>query len=240
VRRIRVFGPRDLAQQLLDEMDLRLDAAGMKADAVGRYSAGEFGIVLPQEAAVSPAFSLAAGQLAGRRPVFEFLLPRVTAFQQMAARYASGKLRSALSAAAAAALVAGALFGYQQWQLWRLESQWTKLQPTVRQLEGLQERIRQYRPWFDESVRGLSILRSLTEAFPEDGAVTAKTVEIRDLNTVTCTGIARDRQVLLRTIENVRKVQQFKEVALGPTRGQSPAVQFTFSFQWNEGNRNAE
>ena len=240
VRRIRVFGPRDLAQQLLDEMDLRLDAAGMKADAVGRYSAGEFGIVLPQEAAVSPAFSLAAGQLAGRRPVFEFLLPRVTAFQQMAARYASGKLRTALSAAAALAVVAGALFGYQQWQLWRLESQWTKLQPTVRQLEGLQERIRQYRPWFDESVRGLSIMRGLTEAFPEDGAVTAKTVEIRDLNTVTCTGIARDRQVLLRTIENVRKVQQFKEVALGPTRGQSPAVQFTFSFQWNEGNRNAE
>ncbi len=83
------------------------------------------------------------------------------------------------------------------------------------------------------------ILKRLTEAFPEDGSVTAKTVEIRDLNTVTCTGIARDRQVLLKTIENLRKVQQFREVALGPTRGQSPAVQFTFNFQWNEGGRNA-
>jgi hypothetical protein len=70
--------------------------------------------------------------------------------------------------------------------------------------------------------------------------VTAKTVEIRDLNAVTCTGIARDRQVLLKTIENVRKVQQFREVALGPTRGQSPAVQFTFNLQWNEGGRNAD
>ena len=239
VRRIRVFGPRDLAQQLLDEMDLRLDATGLKADAVGRYAAGEFGIQLPLEASVSPAFSLAASQLAGRRPVFEFLLPRVTPFQQMAARYASGKLRTALSAAAAVALVAGALFFYQQCQLWRLESQWTKMQPTVRQLEGLQGQIRQYRPWFDESVRGLTILRYLTEAFPEDGSVTAKTVEIRNLNTVTCTGIARNYQALLRTVEKLRAVPQIPDVNLGPTRGQSPALQFTFNFQLSEGGRNA-
>ena len=240
VRCIRVFGPRELAQQLLDEMDLRLDASGLKADTVGRYAAGEFGVQLPSDAVVSPAFSLAANQLAGRRPVFDFLLPRVTPFQQMAARYTSGKLRTAISAAAALALVAGALFFYQQYQLWRLESQWSKMQPTVRQLEGLQEQIRQYRPWFDESVRGLTILRYLTEAFPEEGSVTAKTVEIRDLSAVTCTGTARDRQALLKTIENVRRVKQFKEVALGPTRGQQPAVQFTFNFQWNEGGRNAD
>jgi hypothetical protein len=240
VRRIRVFGPRDLAQQLVDEMELRLDAAGLKVEPVGRYVAGEFGVQLPPDAAVSPAFSLAAGQLAGRRPVFEFLLPKVTPLQQMAARYSSGKLRTVISAAAAVALVAGGLFFYQQFQLWQLEAQWAKLQPTVRQLEGLQEQIRQYRPWFDQSVRGLTILRSLTQAFPEDGSVTAKTVEIRDLNAVTCTGIARDRQVLLKTIENVRKIQQFREVALGPTRGQPPAVQFTFNFQWNEGGRNAD
>ncbi len=240
VRRIRVFGPRDLAQQLLDEMDLRLDATGLTAEAVGRYGAAEFGVQLPPDAVVSPAFSLAANQLVGRGPVFDFLLPRVTPFQQMAARYASGKLRTGLSAAAAVALVVGALFFYQQCQLWRLESQWSKMQSTVRQLEGLQEQIRQYRPWFDDSVRGLTILRYLTEAFPEEGSVTAKTVEIRDLSAVTCTGTARDRQVLLKTIESVRKVRQFKEVALGPTRGQQPAVQFTFNFQWNEGGRNAD
>ena len=239
VRRIRVFGPRDLAQQLLDEMDLRLDATGLKADAVGRYAAGEFGIQLPPDAAVSPAFSLAASQLAGRRPVFEFLPPRVTPFQQMAARYASGKLRTAISAAAAVALAAGALFFYQQCQLWRLESQWAKMQPTVRQLERLQEQIRQYRPWFDESARGLTILRHLTEAFPEDGSVTAKTVEIRNLNAVTCTGIARNYQALLKTVEKLRTVPQIPDVNLGPTRGQSPALQFTFNFQVSEGGRNA-
>jgi Tfp pilus assembly PilM family ATPase len=239
IGRVRVFGPRDMAQALADEMELRLDAADLKVEAVNRYPAGEFGVQLPIETAVSPAFSLAAGLLTGRAPVFEFLLPRVTPLQQMAARYSSGKLRTALSAAAAVALIAGGLFFYQQCQLWRYEAQWAKAQPTVHQLEELQNQIRQYRPWFDESVRGLSILRALTEAFPEDGTVTAKTVEIRDLNTVTCTGIAKNYQALLKTVESLRKVPQFREVALGPTRGQSPALQFTFNFQWNGGGQSA-
>jgi hypothetical protein len=239
VRRIRVFGPRDLAQQLVDEMELRLDATGLKVEAAGRYGAGDFGMQVPPDATVSPAFSLAAGQLAGHRAVFEFLLPRVTPLQQMAARYSSGRLRTAISATAAVALLVGGLFFFQQCQLWQLESQWAKLQPTKRELDGVQEQIRQYRPWFDETVRGLTILRSLSEKFPEDGSVTAKTVEIRDLNAVTCTGIARNYQALLKTIESLRRVPQIPDVNLGPTRGQPPALQFTFNFQWSEGGRNA-
>ena len=238
VRRVRIFGPRDLAQQLVDEMELRLDAAGLKTELVGRYLAGEFGMQLPLNASVSPVFSLAACQLSGRRPVFEFLLPKVTPLQQLAARYSSGKLRTVISVAAAVALLVGGLFFFQQCQLWRLEAQWAKLQPLDQELKGVQDQIRQYRPWFDESVRGLTILKGLTMAFPEDGSVTAKTVEIRGLDAVTCTGIAHDRQTLLKTIENVRKLRQFREVTLGPTRGQPPAVQFTFNFQWNQGGQN--
>ena len=239
VRRIRVFGPRDLAQQLVDEMELRLDATGLKIESVARYAASEFGIQLPPDAPVSPAFSLAAGRLAGRRALFEFLLPKVTPLQQLAARYSSGRLRTVISAATAVALVAAGLFFFQQCQLWRLESQWAKIQPTVRQLEGVQDQIRQYRPWYDESVRGLTILKRLTEAFPEDGSVTAKTVEIRDLNTITCTGIARNYQALLKTVEKLRGVRQIPDVNLGPTRGQPPALQFTFNFQWSEGGKSA-
>ena len=239
VRRIRVFGPRDLAQQLVDELELRLDATGLKVESVTRYAANEFGAQLPPDAPVSPAFSLAASRLAGRRALFEFLLPKVTSLQQLAARYSSGRLRMVILAAAAVALVAGGLFFFQQCQLWRLESQWAKLQPTVRQLEGMQEQIRQYRPWYDESVRGLTILKRLTEAFPEDGSVTAKTVEIRDLNTITCTGIAKNYQALLKTVEKLRSIRQIPDVNLGPTRGQPPALQFTFNFQWSEGGRSA-
>ena len=46
----------------------------------------------------------------------------------------------------------------------------------------MQQQIRKFRPWFDDSFRNLTILRKITEAFPEEGDVTAKTLEIRDLS----------------------------------------------------------
>jgi hypothetical protein len=111
--------------------------------------------------------------------------------------------------------------------------------PAVGQLKDVQGKIRQYSPWFDASVRALTILRGLTQAFPEDGTVTAKTVEIRNLKTVTCTGTARSYQALLQTVARLRAVPQFHEVNQGPTRGQSPALQFSLNFVWNEGGRSA-
>jgi hypothetical protein len=239
IRTIRVFGPRDLAQQLVDELELRLDSMELKVERVTRHNASEFSFTLPPDAPVSPAFSLAAERLSDRGALLEFLPPKVTPWQQMSAKYASGKLRTVLSAAGAVGLVVGALFSFQQFQLWRLQSQWGKIEPNVRQLKTLEGKIKLYRPWFDESVRALTILRRLTEVFPEDGTVTAKTVEIRDLNLVTCTGTARNYQALLRTVEHLRSYPQTRDVNLGPARGQSPALQFSFTFHWNEGGRNA-
>ena len=233
VRKVRIFGPRDLAQQLADEIDLRLEALDLKVDLVSTYSANEFGFNLTAAVTVSPAFSLAAGYLAGRDAKLEFLPPKVTPWQQFAARYSTGKVQRIGLAAGAVAAVVAALFLFQQIQLWRAQSQWNRMQNTVKDLQDMSGKISQYRLWFDEPIRGLSILSSLTQAFPEDGSVTAKTVEIRDLNTVTCTGVARDYNSLNHTLERLRT--QIREVNLGQTRGQPPTIQFTFSFIWTEG-----
>jgi len=238
VRRIRVFGPRDLAQQLVDELELRLEPMGLKVETAARYSPDEFGLQLPAETAVSAPLSLAAGQLAGRTPPFELLPPRVTAWQQMVNRYSSGKLRIAGAAAAALFLILASAFGYQQWQLTKFRSQWLAMSPRVKELEGVTQQIRQYRPWFDTSLRGLSILKELTTAFPDDGIVSAKSVEIRDLNSVTCTGITRDSEALFKIWENLRKSGKVTELHRPTTRGNKPPLQFTFDFHWNEGGRN--
>ena len=240
VRRIRIFGPRELAQKLADEMKLRFDPMGLKTELVLGYSAGEFGVQLPLESAVSPAFSLAAGLLAGRGALFEFLPPKVTAWQQLSTRYSSGRLRFAITTAGAAAALVAGLFLFQQVQLWRLGSQWKGMSKDVTELADLQEnKIRQFRPWFDTSIRGLTILKRLTEAFPQDNSVTARSVEIHDLNTVTCSGITRDSQALLKTLQTLRSVPQITDVNIGQLRGQSPSVQFTFVFKWSEGGNNA-
>jgi hypothetical protein len=239
IQRVRIFGPRDLAQQLADEIELRLESMNLKVELVDKYSPTELGVHVPAGTAVSPALSLAAERLAGRGVEFEFLPPRVTTWQQLSNRYSSGKLRMILSAAGAVALVVVALFLIQQVQLWRLQSQWQKLGPTVAQLKDVQDKIRQYSPWFDTSIRGLTIMRRIAESFPQDGAVTAKTLEIRDMNAIVCGGVARDRQSLLRTLAQLRKAPGISDVFIGSERTQGQSLQFTFNFKWNEADSHA-
>jgi hypothetical protein len=236
VRRVRIFGPRDLSQQLADEIELRLEPMGLKVESVTSYAANELGLQLPVEAAVSPALSLAARRLAGRATPFEFLPPKVTAWQQAAARYSSGRLRTAGAAAALLLLIVGSLFLFQQWQLMRLQSQWNGMAVKVKDLQQVTEQIHQFRPWFDDSMGGLSILRQLTLAFPETGVVSAKSVEIRELNAVTCTGVARDNQELYKTMDRLSSTPGITEFHRGPIRGKSP-IQFTFDYRWSDGGK---
>jgi hypothetical protein len=237
VRRIRIFGPRDLAQQLADEMELRFEPMGLSVEVVTAYSPDEFGVQLPPEASVSPAFSLAARLLAGQAPVFEFLPPKPTAWQQITTKYSSSRLRSAGAVAAGVVVIAGGLFLFQEWQLVRLRSQWSAMSAKAKELDGLQQQIRQYRPWFDDSFRSLAILRQLTTAFPEDGAVTAKTVEIHEGNVVNCSGTARDNAALLRTLSQLRAADGVTGLKVDQIRGKSP-MQFTFDFHWGKGGGN--
>ena len=238
VRRVRIFGPPDLAQELVEELEVRLEATGLKVESVAAYSANEFGVQLPTDAPVSRAFSLAARHLAGGGAPLEFLRPRITPWRQLATRYSSSRLRMAGATAGAVALLVGISFLIQQWQLTRLGSRWRAMSAKVAELDGFQQQIRQYRPWFDDSFRCLSILRQLTMAFPEDGVVSAKTLEIRDVNVVTCSGIARDNAALLKTLSQLRAANNVTDFKVDQIRGKSP-MQFTFDFHWNEGVKNA-
>jgi hypothetical protein len=237
IHRLQIFGRGDPAHQLAEDIRPRLEAMGLQVERIVHYQPGEFGVQLPADAPVSAAFSTAARQLALRTPGLELLPARLSRWQQLNTRYSSRKVIWAGGAAAAALVLLAALFLAQQWRLARLQSEWSRMRDTVRELDTLQGKIRQFRPWFDDSARVLTILQRLTEAFPEDGSVTAKALEIRDLRTVSCSGITRDNQALLRTLARLRAVPGVPEVNLGPTRGQSPNIQFTFtfSFQGSEG-----
>lgn len=234
VRKVRIFGPRDLGRQLADELELRLDSLGLEIDTAARYGTGELGASLPAETPVSAALSMAARRLVEQPAPYEFLPPKLSAWQQVSVRYSSGKLRLAGAAAAAVLLLTLGSFGYQQWRLTRLQSQWTAMAPKVRELDKLVQQTRQYRAWFDESCNGMTILKQLTLAFPEESSVSAKAVEIRDLSSVTCSGVARDYAALLKTTERLRSAPNVSDVKLENMRGKSP-IQFTFSFRWNPG-----
>ncbi len=239
VKRIRIFGSRSQAQQLADEIRPRFEPGGLIVETVVTYPADEFGRSISPETPVSPAFSLAARHLVGRDDPFEFLPPKVSAWQEMTARYASGKWRTAGAAAAALLVIAGGMLAVQEWQLSRLRSQWAGMSAKVKDLSDVQDQIQKYRPWFDESFRYLTILKELTTAFPEDGSVTAKTLEIRDLadardvNVVSCSGNAANYAALQKTVHQLGAIAGVSDLNV-PTRGKTP-IQFTFDFHLSGG-----
>jgi hypothetical protein len=237
IRRIRIFGPRELAQQLADELELRFESSGLQVEIVSAYAPAELGLALPPEAPVSAAFSLAARALADQAPVFEFLPPRPTAIEQFIARYSSGRWRTVGAAAAALVLVTGGLFLVQQIQLWRLRSQWAAMSARVEELQTLQSRIQQYQPWFDETFRDLAILRQLSLAFPQEGSVTARIVDIHADGTVSCSGNARDQAALRAVLGSLGKANGVSALKLDLIQGKSP-MQFTFDFQYLNGGAN--
>jgi hypothetical protein len=232
VKRIRIFGPRDLAQQLADEMELRFEPLGLSVEVVAAYRPDEFGAQLPPDASLSAAFSLAARLLMGQPPAFEFLPPKPTMIEKLATKYASGRLRTTGAVAAGVLLLVVGAFGYQQIQLWRLNSQWKGMEEQVKNIQAVQAQIKQYRSWFDPGFFDLSVMRVLSLAFTENGDVTAKTIEIRDNGTVNCSGVAQSYQVLLKTLDSLGKQPGVAAVRLEMVHGKAP-MQFTFQFKYN-------
>ena len=235
VKRIRIFGPRELAQPLADEMELKFEPMGLHVELATAYAADEFGATLPVGAAISPAFSLAARLLAEQKPAFEFLPPKPNLVEQFVKKYSSGKFGTIGAVAAGVAAIILGIFLVQQIQLWRLRSQWSHIETKVAQLEKIQANIRQYRPWYDGTFKHLAILRQLSLAFPEDGAVTAKNITVRNGDTVTCAGTARDSAAVLAVEANLIKIAGVSGVHREQSRGTKPPIQFVFSFKFNNG-----
>jgi len=231
VKQIRIFGPRELAQQLADELELKFGPMGLEVAMVSVCASDEFGATLPADATVSPAFCLAANALAERQPVFEFLAPRPNVLEQLVKKYTSGKLGTAGAAAAGVGAIVLGVFLFQQVQLWSLRSQWSKMEAKVVRLQSVQNHIREYRSWYSGTFTHLSILRQLSLAFPEDGSVTAKNIEVRN-GVVTCSGTARDYESLLKMQGKLRSAPGVSGVKLEQVRGKAP-MQFVFGFTYN-------
>jgi hypothetical protein len=247
VKQIRIFGPRDQAQRLAEEIRPRFEPAGLKVELVTAYAANEFGKTIPPDTQVSSAFSLAAGRLAERNNPFEFLPPKVSGWQRVTSKYAPNRLRKAGAVAAAVAVVVVGLFAFQQWQLSRLRSEWARMSPKVKEIVEVQNQIQKYRPWFDTSLRYLSMMRDFANAFTEDGSMTAKTLSVRELNDsrdtpenrgvriVSLSGNADNYAAVVTTIRQLRAITGVTNLT-PQIRGKAP-VQFTFDFQIKENTR---
>ena len=149
VRNLKVFGKDELAEELYEQARPRAEALGLRAQLVKEFAPLEFGPALPNGTAVSAALALAVRHLTGKPAVFEFLPPYVSKWKQFTEQHASKKLVYAAAVLGLAALVFAGMFGWQQWRLNKLETQWSGMEGGVAQVKDLEGRIRKYRPWYD-------------------------------------------------------------------------------------------
>jgi hypothetical protein len=236
VKQIFVYGAPAKAARLVDELRARFEPSGATIRWVRTCGEMSNPSALPAGSIPSPETCLAARILESGRSGLELLPPRISPLQRFVAKYSNSGLKTAGLAAAAAALLVGLLFSFQQWQLSHWRSEWSKIAAKSQDLEELSALRKKFRPWHDRSFACLSILKELTKTFPEDGSVTARTLEIRELDMVTCSGTARDNASLLSTMERLRADPRVSDLTYEQIRGKTPA-QFTFNLRWIPGGR---
>ncbi|MCP5521826.1 MAG: hypothetical protein H7A46_09800 [Verrucomicrobiales bacterium] len=229
-RALRFHGPEALISRLYQESASRLRELGWESVERAAYrpvEAEDGALPFAAEAAVEAA----CRTLSGIRAPLEFLPPRESAWDKFQQRYAGGRRKQlALAAAAIALLIALPAF-LQSRQLNSLEARWKAISPKVATLEKVQEDIRRFRPWFDNTSPSLQILDEVTRAFPEDGVIWAKTIELKPGAIFTCTGLARNNQAIMDTLETLRRNPAVTELKVRSVRGENP-VQFSFQFTW--------
>ena len=231
---MRIIGGAEKGQKLTRELRAKAESWGLNVEWSPGMRGSQLDLAVPPTESFGIAASLAARVLAQGNIGSNFLPPRTSPWQEFIKKHSAKKLALLGAAAAFIAGGIGIAFAIQHFQLSTLSKKWSKLGPRVQQIEDLQSKIRQYRPWFDENYRSLTILRTITEAFPEDGSMVVKSIELRENSVISCSGTARDTKVLHAVMDQLRASKGVTALNQGPSKGTQP-VSYSFDFRWNDG-----
>lgn len=179
----------------------------------------------------SLAYCLACDFLVGPANPIEFLPPQVSTLETWSRKFDSGRHKWVGGSLAAAILLISLIFFWQGQTLEALEDQWAVMEEPVKELETLQQRIRLYRSWYDQSIPTLQLIEHLTEAFPEEGEVWVKELDIRENGQVSCSGFATSNRAWLDMLEKLRGSSQVKDLTVDQVRDDRQ-TQFSFRYRW--------
>ncbi len=170
-----------------------------------------------------------------RQPVaFEFVPPRVDRWQNWQRQFDDRRRRWLLAALAAAVLLPLFTYFVRARIESSLEAEWSGMRSRVAELESLQQGIRQFRPWFEPVPRNLQVIENVAAAFPEQGDVWAKTIQLNEGNKVSCSGFAKNQPALLGFLERLRARKDVSGLQVQQVRGENP-IQFSIIYQGEAG-----
>jgi hypothetical protein len=180
-----------------------------------------------------PAAALAAASnhLRQQPVAFEFLTPEVSKWETFIRRFDDRRRRWLAAALVALVVLPVVTFFVRSHMESSLKAEWAGMNRKVAELEKLQQKLRVFRPWFEPAPQGVQALESLDAAFPEQGDVWAKSIQIADGSKVTCAGFARNQSALLAFIDRLRARADVSGVQLQQQRGDNP-IQFSITYKW--------
>ncbi|MDB6154596.1 MAG: hypothetical protein JWL90_3049 [Chthoniobacteraceae bacterium] len=222
VRQAHFSGASAAAETLSNEIRPQLHRMGIES----------LGAALPDLNTPGTAVDAARHYFKRERVAFEFVIPQVNRWQATFQRFDNKRRRMMVGAAAALILIPIIAFMVRSHIESNLETEWEGMRRNVTQLDATQQKIRQFRPWFDPTAQSVRLLEGLMSAFPDRGDVWAKSIQIsNDKSTVTCTGFARTPAARLAFVETLRKRPEITNLLTQGLRGQNPET-FTISFTW--------
>ncbi len=226
LKEVRIAGTRRLQEETVRELGTPLKRIGLEITDMATLREG-----MGQGAAISPhAYAAAVDYLIGPDAVFEFLSPSNGRFAKIAGQISSRRFLWMSGAGTAIVLIAGGAFLVQSLILQRYESKWAAMSARVEKATLIQDNLRKYRPWHDESFPSLSMLKQITESFPEKGDVWVKSLEIRDMTTIQITGEAKNNKVWLEMLGTLRNNPAIKDLKVTQVREDGDVLQFSMMF----------
>jgi Tfp pilus assembly protein PilN len=102
----------------------------------------------------------------------------------------------------------------------------------VTELKTLQQKIHGFRPWFEGAPVTVQMLNGLVAVFPEQGDVWAKSVEVKEDGTVSCTVFAKNQTALAAFRDRLMAQPGVTNVGTDIERGTNP-IEFTINFRYN-------
>lgn len=181
--------------------------------------------------AESPAIEATQHYFAGKPVAFEFVTPEVKKWQAWAQRFDSRRRRLLVAGVGGLVMLPIVALIVRSHIESRLESEWNTMRREVADLEALQLKIRQFRPWFEPTPHTLEVLEALAAAFPEQGDVWAKSIQVTESSKVACTGFARNQPALMALLDRLRSRRDVTNLQLQQVRGENP-IQFSVTYKW--------
>lgn len=180
----------------------------------------------------------AARRFLREEPVaFEFFVRETHPWQEMLQRFDTKRHRWIGGAAVGLIFLPLIAFFIRSQMESHFSNQWEGMKKNVAELDAIQQKIRRFRPWFEPAPQALQVLDSLIAAFPEQGDVWAKGVQIGEGYKVTCSGLARNQAALSGLLDRLRGRPDITGVSLVNLRGENP-IQFSVTYKWEPRHEN--